>query len=79
MGIRLLLIQHWVMQIQETGAAMSDVLLELNEDASSTSGMTGCLSCSVDIFTMDSAKRFAAGLQVTLVSHCHVLMGLTSS
>ena len=43
---------------------MSDVLLELNEDASSSSGMTGCLSCSVDIFTADSAKRFAAGLQV---------------
>ena len=52
------------MQIQETGAAMSDVLLELNEAASTEGGMTGCLSCSVDVFTVDSAKRFAAGMQV---------------
>ena len=43
---------------------MSDVLLELNESTSFTGGMTGCLSCSIDIFTVDSAKRLAAGLHV---------------
>ncbi len=43
---------------------MSDIMLEINEDASSKGGMTGCLSCSVDIFTVESTKRFAAGLQV---------------
>ncbi len=52
------------MQIQETGAAMSDIMLELNEAGPKEGGMTGCLSCSVDVFTVDSAKRFAAGLQV---------------